>query len=62
MADEIHVNDIGTRFLITVKDDGSAVDISSASALQINFRKPSDEKINRAGLKKGDGSSVSGVM
>ena len=33
MADEIHVNDIGTRFLITVKDDGSAVDISSASAL-----------------------------
>ena len=52
MADEIHVNDIGTRFLITVKDDGSAVDISSASALQINFRKPSDEIINRAGLKK----------
>ena len=62
MADEIHVNDIGTRFLITVKDDGSAVDISSASALQINFRKPSDEIINRAGLKKGAGSSVSGVM
>jgi|TARA_B100001564_G_C20640021_1_gene671641 hypothetical protein len=62
MADEIHVNDIGTRFLITVKDDGSAVDISSASALQINFRKPSDEIINRAGSKKGDGSSVSGVM
>ena len=62
MADEIHVNDIGTRFLITVKDDGSAVDISNASALQINFRKPSDEIINRSGSKKGDGSSVSGVM
>ena len=48
--------------MITVKDDGSAVDISSASALQINIRQPSDEIINRAGLKKGDGSSVSGVM
>ena len=59
MADEIHVNDIGTRFLITVKDDGSAVDISSASALQINFRKPSDEIINNL-LRLGE--SIGDVM
>ena len=28
MASEIHKDDIGTRFLITVKDDGDLVNIS----------------------------------
>ena len=28
MASEIHQNDIGTRFSITVKDDGNLVNIS----------------------------------
>jgi hypothetical protein len=62
MASEIHVDDIGTRFLVTVKDGTSTVDLSSASALQIDFRKPSDTIINRTGSKIGDGSSTSGVM
>jgi hypothetical protein len=62
MASEIHVNDIGTRFLVTVKDGSSTVDLSSASALQINFRKPSDVIVNRTGSTIGDGSSTSGVM
>ena len=59
---EIHVDDIGTRFLVTVKDDGVVVDISSASSLAINFRKPDDTVVNRTGSTIGDGSSVSGVM
>ena len=49
MASEIHVNDVGTRFKFTVKDSGVVVDLSSASLLQINFRKPDDEVINRTG-------------
>jgi hypothetical protein len=62
MASEIHVKDIGTRFSVTVKDGSSTVDLSSASALQINFRKPSDVVVNRTGSTIGDGSSTSGVM
>ena len=62
MPSEIHQNDIGTRFLVTVKDDGSTVDLSNASALQISFRKPSDEIVDRTGSTLGDGSSTSGVM
>jgi hypothetical protein len=62
MASEIHVNDIGTRFLCTVKDSGVVVDLSSASLLQINFRKPDDEIITRTGATLTDGSVVSGVM
>ena len=62
MPSEVHVDDIGTRFKVTVNDDGVAVDLSSASALAINFRKPNDTIINRTGATLGDGSSTSGVM
>ena len=63
MASEIHQNDIGTRFLITVKDDGSLVKISGvdgSSIHQVTFKKPSDAVINRNASLKDYG--VSGVM
>ena len=56
MASEIHVDDVGTRFLITVQDDGVAVDISSATARQINFKKPSATVLNRTGSLFTDGT------
>ena len=62
MPSEVHLNDIGTRFKVTVNDDGVPVDLSSASALQISFRKPDDTIIDRTGSTLGDGSSTSGVM
>ena len=62
MASEIHVNDIGTRFLVTVKDGSDVVDISSATSLAINFRKPDDSIVNRTGSTLEDGSAASGVM
>jgi len=62
MPSEIHQNDIGTRFLLTVKDGNDLVDISSATALEVDFRKPSDAVINRSANKFNDGSAVSGVM
>jgi hypothetical protein len=39
MASEIHVNDVGTRFLATIKDDGVVVDISAASSITMVFKK-----------------------
>ena len=59
---EIHVNDFGTRFLVTVKEDGVGVDLSGASELTINFRKPSDTIAARTGSVLADGSALSGVM
>jgi hypothetical protein len=29
MASEIHVGDVGTQLIVTIKDDGVVVDISS---------------------------------
>ena len=62
MASEIHLDDIGTRFQVTIKDDGSVVDLSAASGLTISFRKPSDTVVNRTASTLSDGSVVSGVM
>lgn len=63
MASEIHQNDIGTRFLITVKDDGNLVNISGvdgSTVHEINFRKPSDTIITRNATLQDFG--ISGVM
>lgn len=49
MSSEIHVNDIGTRFLLTIKDDGEIVNISQASSINVIFKKPDDTVIYRAG-------------
>jgi hypothetical protein len=56
MASEIHVDDVGTRFLITVKENGSGVDISSAEALSIYIRKPDDTLVARSGTLNTDGT------
>ena len=63
MASEIHKDDIGTRFLMTIKDDGDLVNISGVSGNsvhQISFRKPSDTVINRNATLQDYG--ISGVM
>ena len=56
MASEIHVNDIGTKFLVTIKDDGVVVDISAASSISIIFKKPDDEVVNKTGTLYTDGT------
>lgn len=62
MPSEIHQNDIGTRFLMTVKDGSDLVNISGALSLRVDIRKPSDTIINRSALRLNDGSAISGVM
>jgi len=63
MASEIHVNDVGTRFLVTLKDDGALVDVSPAQATGVFiFKKPDDTTFNRSASTLSDGSALSGVM
>lgn len=56
MASEIHEGDIGTKLLVTVTDDGSVVDISSASSLSIFIRKPNGTILTRTGVLETDGT------
>jgi|TARA_R110000744_G_scaffold291956_2_gene402532 hypothetical protein len=61
MASEIHQYDIGTRFLITLKDNDVAVDVSSG-VRQINIRRPDDTTLNKSGSIISSGSALSGIM
>lgn len=56
MASEIHVDDIGTKFSITIKDGDTAVDISNATSIVLTFKKPDDELIYRSGVFTTDGT------
>lgn len=55
-ANEIHVNDVGTKFLVTVTDGSSAVDISSATTKQLIIKKPSGTKLTKATAFTTDGT------
>ena len=55
-ANEIHLNDIGTKFQVTVKDGDDAVDISSASTKSLIFKKPSGTKMTKTAAFTSDGS------
>ena len=47
MSSEIHVNDIGTQFIITIKDGGSAVDISSSTDQKVYIKKPNTTTLEK---------------
>ena len=46
-ANEIHRNDIGTVFKVTIQDSTTAVDISTATTKQMVFKKPSGSKLTK---------------
>lgn len=54
---EIRVGDIGTVFILTVKDqDDAVVDISGASTKQIIFREPDDTAVVKTAAFTTDGT------
>jgi len=54
---EIHKGDIGTIFLLTLRDGGTAVNVASASSTKnIIFKKPSGEVITKGAAFNSDGS------
>ena len=58
---EIHINDIGTAFRVTVKDESdTVVDISTASSLRIFFAKPDGTTETKTASHYTDGTD--GIM
>jgi len=56
MPSEIHVNDIGTRFLATIQDNGDIVDVSNASIINMIIKKPDDEVVHKTANLLTDGT------
>lgn len=56
MSQEIHENDIGTVFEITLKDDGVIVDISGTATKAIILRQPDGTATSYSAEFKTDGT------
>ena len=55
-ANEIHKDDIGTVFTLTVKDGSAVVNVASASSKLIKFRKPGGVIISKTAEFVTDGT------
>ena len=53
---EIHQDDVGTKFLVTIYDDSSVVNVSGASTKQIIFKKPDGTKLTKSAAFNSDGT------
>ncbi len=56
IVEEVHVGDIGTVFQVTIKDGTSVVDISSATTLQIIFKKPDGSRATKTAVLVNSGT------
>ncbi len=58
MACEIHIGDVGTRFLFTIQDCDSetAVDISASTSIEISFKRADGSTLAVAGAFLTDGT------
>lgn len=56
MSSQVHINDIGTRLIMTLLDEGSVVDISGASDIDVVLRKPDTSTSTKTGVFYTDGT------
>lgn len=58
MACEIHIGDVGTRFMFTIQDCDTAVpvDVSTAASVEIIFKKADGSTLNASGAFLTDGT------
>jgi hypothetical protein len=54
--DGIHLGDVGTLFKLTIKEGGTAVNISGAVTKTITFRKPDKTTVSKTALFFTDGA------
>ena len=55
MSAEIHVDDVGTVFRSTIKDNGVVLPVDSATSILITFKKPDRSTIERTAVLDTDG-------
>lgn len=56
MADELRVGAIGAAIRATVRENGSALDVSGASTKQLVFKKPDGTKVTQTATFYTDGT------
>lgn len=56
MASQIQEGDIGTKLLVTITDNGTAVNLATASSLSLYIKKPDGTILNRTASLETDGT------
>ena len=56
MSDEIHVDDVGTALVVTISEDGTAVDIGTATTKQIILQSPDGTTLTKTATLVTDGA------
>lgn len=56
MAGNIYVGSVGVRFKARIMEDGAVVDISTATGLTMNFRKPDGTIVSKPAQKTSGGA------
>lgn len=56
MSNEIHVDDVGSKLLVTVYDDEQIVDLSDAAVLNIFIKKPDGTLLTKYATLETDGT------
>lgn len=56
MAQEIHLNDVGTAFDVVVLDGDVPVDVSATTGIDYLFTKPDGTTVTKTGSKKTTGT------
>ena len=56
LVTDITVGDIGTIIRLTVKENGTAVDVSSATTNQLVFKKPNGTTVSKTATFQTDGT------
>lgn len=55
-CNEIHVDDVGTEFIVTIEDCDGPVDISAYTPLELTFAKPDGTKVTKTATFLTDGT------
>lgn len=59
-ANEIHLNDIGTIFTVTMMEDTAVVDLTGITTSELVFTKPDKSKVTQTGVV--DANPATGII
>lgn len=55
-VETVHLNDIGTQFIVTIYEDGVPLNISTASLMRILFEKSNGTKLSKTAVFVSNGT------
>ena len=49
MSDEVHIGDVGTVIKLTIEENGTAIDVTAATSIIVDFERPDGSTLTLTG-------------